>query len=213
MKRPVDIRLYLVTDSQLSRPSSIEKTVAAAVAGGVTCVQLREKQTATRDFIDLARRLLDLLKPADVPLIINDRVDVVLASGADGVHLGQKDMPFPEARRILGPEAQIGLSVETFDQALEAESWDVDYIAASPVFPTPTKKDTARPWGLDGLRLLRKQTKHRIVAIGGIDANNAGSVLEAGADGIAVVSAICAASDPEHAARQLRKIIDLYSRK
>ncbi len=208
MKRSPDYGLYLVTDRALAAPKTIEETVAAAIGGGVSMVQLREKEISTRDFLLLARRLLTILRPAGVPLIINDRLDVALAAGADGVHLGQSDLPGREARRIMGPSAIIGLSVETMKQLQEAEELDLDYLAASPVFATSTKTDTAPPWGLAGLAALQSQTNLPIIAIGGINQTNAEAVLLAGADGVAVVSAICAADDPQAAARSLRAIID-----
>jgi thiamine-phosphate pyrophosphorylase len=203
-----DPRLYLVTDSGLAQNRPLEEVVAAAVRGGVTAVQLREKEASTREFISLACRLKDVLTELGVPLIINDRVDVALAAGAAGVHLGRSDMGYDDARRLLGPGSVIGISVETLEQAYEAEPWDVAYIAASPVFPTPTKKNTGPAWGLEGLRRLRSASRHRIVAIGGVNETNAADVMSAGADGIAVVSAVMAAENPETAARRLREIID-----
>ena len=202
--------LYLVTDRSLSLGRPLEEIVDAAVRGGVSAVQLREKTASTAEFVSFALRLHARLKPNRIPLIINDRVDIALASGADGVHLGQDDMPYGEARRLLGPRAIIGLSVETEDQALEAEPLDVDYLGVSPIFPTPTKTDTKTPWGLEGLRRLRERSRHSLIAIGGINAANARVVIEAGADGLAVVSAICSAADPERAARSLRDIVDRY---
>ena len=203
----IDWRLYLVTDRRLAAPRAIEDVVAAAVRGGVTAVQLREKDCTTREFVALARRLKQIVAPAGVPLIVNDRVDVALAAGADGVHLGQSDMDCREARRLLGPNAIVGLSVETLEQAKEAATLPVDYLGAGPIFPTATKADAARAWGLDRLAVLRGQTAQTLVAIGGIDASNARQAIGAGADGIAVVSAICGARDPEGAARQLRAIL------
>lgn len=202
--------LYLVTDRGLIGDRSLEEVVLGAVRGGVTMVQLREKEASTREFIDLARRLLERLRPLGVPLIINDRVDVALAVGADGVHIGQQDMPYPIARRLLGPKAIIGLSVETLEELQEAEAYDVDYLGISPVFPTPTKPDTRGAWGLEGLREARRRSRHKLVAIGGIGPHNVRQVLEAGAHGIAVVSAICADPDPEEAAGLLRKEIDRF---
>lgn len=208
VNRKFDYGLYLVTDRALAAPRTIEEVVTAANLGGVSVVQLREKDTSTRDFLLLARRLLAILRPAGIPLIINDRLDVALAAGADGVHLGQSDLPGREARQIMGSKAIIGLSVETMEQAKEAAELDIDYLAASPVFATPTKTDTAPPWGLTGLAALRRETGLPLVAIGGINQANAKAVLMAGADGIAVVSAICAAADPRAAAQALRAIID-----
>ena len=208
MKRPVDCRVYLVTDRQLAGPRPIEDLVGAAVRGGVTAVQFREKACGTREFVELARRLKALLVPLGVPLIINDRVDVALAAGADGVHIGQSDMDPRDARALLGPHAILGLSVETMEQAREAESLDLDYLGVSPIFPTLTKPDTAPAWGLAGLRSLRAASRHVLVGIGGITAANAAEVIGAGADGVAVVSAICAAPDPESASREIRRALD-----
>lgn len=201
-------RLYLVTDRGLMGDQPIETVVEDAVIGGVTIVQLREKDCEQADYIEIAQKLKELLIPYHVPLIINDSVDVARTAGADGVHLGQSDTPAAEAREALGPDAIIGISVNTMADVLAAEDLPVNYIAASPVFPTPTKTDTAEPWGLSGLREIKKRTKHPVVAIGGINVSNAAQVIEAGADGVAVVSAICAAKNPEAAARHLRDIVE-----
>jgi thiamine-phosphate pyrophosphorylase len=212
MKSAADFGLILVTDRTLAGDRPLEEVVRKAVRGGVSIVQLREKACSTREFVVLARRLLEFLRPAGVPLIINDRVDVALAAGADGVHLGRTDMAFGDARRLLGPEAIIGLSVENLTDIAVAEETDADYFAASPVFATPTKTDAGAPWGIEGLQWLRGLTKHTLVAIGGLGVSNAAAVFDAGADGIAVVSAICAAPDPEAAARHLREIADAHRR-
>jgi thiamine-phosphate pyrophosphorylase len=204
----LDFGLMLVTDRALAAGRSLEDIVDAAVRGGVTVVQLREKDRPTREFLEIARRLRTRLDRSGIPLIVNDRVDVALAAGAAGVHLGQDDLPVAEARRLLGPKAIIGLSVETPEQAAAAEAWDVSYLGVSPVFATPTKTDTKTPWGLEGLRRLRGLSRITLVAIGGVNASNASGVLAAGADGLAVVSAVCAAPDPERAARRLREIVD-----
>jgi len=208
MKPTADWSLYLVTDRPLSLGRPIDEIVRAAVDGGVTAVQLREKECSTREFIALARELKGLLAPRGVPLLINDRVDVALASGADGVHIGQSDMAYRDARMLLGPDALIGLSVETSQQAAEAADWDCDYLGVGPIFPTATKSDAAPAWGLDSLAGLRRTSRHALVAIGGINASNAASIAAAGADGIAVVSAICSAPDPRAAAADLRTIIE-----
>lgn len=206
MKRE-DLTLYLVTDRGLAGEKAIEDIVKEAVEGGVTMVQLREKDIATRDFIALALRLKEVLKPYAVPLIINDRVDVALASDAEGVHIGQSDMPYAMARTLLGPSKIIGLSVENFDQIEEANSLDVDYIGVSPVFATPTKTDTAAPFGLDGLRRAVRMSVHPTVAIGGMNERTAADVMACGTDGIAVVSAIVCAPDPEESSKKLLQII------
>ena len=213
MNEAFDFGLYLVTDRNLAGSRSLESVIEAAIRGGVTAVQLREKNLPTREFIALARRVRNVAEPRGIPLIINDRLDVALAVGAEGVHLGPQDIPYEDARRILGRGAIVGISVEDAAQAAKAEEWDVDYLGVSPVFPTPTKTDTAAAWGLDGLRRLRKHSRHVLIAIGGINDSNAGQVLDAGADGLAVVSAVCAAVAPEAAARRLRKILDLHRAK
>lgn len=202
-----ELSLYLVTDSVLAGDRNMEDIVREAVEGGVTMVQLREKSLDTRSFIDRALRLKKLLAPYGVPLIINDRVDVALASDADGVHIGQSDMPYSMARAILGPDKIIGLSVENMDQVSEANGLDVDYIGVSPVFATPTKTDTAEPFGLDGLQRAVRMSVHPAVAIGGMNAGTVREVISTGVDGIAVVSAIVCAASPREASRELMRII------
>lgn len=197
------LRLYLVTDRGLAGDRDIEDIVRMSVEGGATMVQLREKSIGTREFIELALRLKKALEPYAVPLIINDRVDVAMASGADGVHIGQSDMPYAMARRLLGPDKIIGLSVEDFSQIEEANLLDVDYIGVSPVFSTPTKTDTAAPFGLDGLRKAVAMSVHPAVAIGGMNLSTAADVIRTGVDGIAVVSAIVCAADPCKASQEL----------
>ena len=203
-----DLRLYLVTDSRLAAGRPLEAIVEAAVRGGVTAVQLREKGAPTSVLIEKAKRLGAILSPFGVPLIVNDDVEAARAAGAAGVHLGRADCPIEEARRVLGAGAIIGLSVETRKQAAAADALDVDYYGVSPIFPTPTKTDTGPSWGIEGLRALKKLTRRPLVAIGGINAANAAAVMRAGADGLAVVSAIMAAPDPGAAAGELCRIID-----
>lgn len=204
--KPEQLRLYLVTDRPLSLGRDLDWIVAEAVRGGTTMVQLREKDADTRDFVALGLKLKELLSPFGVPLLINDRIDVALAVDADGVHIGQSDMPYAIARRLLGPDRIIGLSVETMDEVEEANGLDVDYVAVSPVYGTPTKTDTAEPFGLEGLRKAAALSRHPVVAIGGMNKSTAADVFAAGADGIAVVSAICSAPDPCMATRQLLEI-------
>lgn len=201
------LRLYLVTDRPLSLGRPIEEIVREAVEGGVTMVQLREKECPTGEFVALARSLKATLAPLGVPLIINDRVDVALAADADGVHIGQSDMPYEDARRLMGPNKIIGLSVENFNDLERANSLDVDYVGISPVYGTPTKCDTAEPFGLEGLRKAVAKSLHPTVAIGGMNSSTIGEVMAAGADGVAVVSAICSAPSPRKAAQELKDII------
>ena len=200
------LRLYLVTDRPLCLGRELEWIVSEAVKGGVTMVQLREKDANTREFVALGLRLKELLAPLGVPLIINDRIDVALAVDADGIHIGQSDMPYEIARRLLGPGKIIGLSVENIDEVIRANALDVDYIAVSPVYGTPTKTDTAEPFGLEGLRRAVELTRHPVVAIGGMNERTAADVFAAGADGIAVVSAICSAPDPAAASHCLASL-------
>ena len=202
-----DYSLYLVTDRRLSLGRSTVEVVAAAVSGGVTCVQLREKHCSTREFLEEARRVRELLVGTGVPLIINDRLDVALAVAADGVHLGQNDMHISDARRLVGERLVIGISAESVADAIRAEAEGADYIGVSPVFTTPTKVDTAPPLGLEGLREIRRAVSLPLVAIGSIRHDNAAEVLRAGADGLAVVSAIVSAPCPRTAAAALRQQI------
>ncbi len=200
---PIDYSLYLVTDRALAGERTTLEIVRAAVAGGVTCVQIREKACSTREFIAEAAAVLDFLRPRGVPLIINDRVDVALGIGADGVHLGQKDMPLAMTRAMIGAKMIVGISAESVDDAVAAHAGGADYVSASPVFTTPTKTDTAPALGLEGLAAIRRQVALPLVAIGGIHRGNAAAVIRSGADGLAVVSALNAAPDPAQAAREI----------
>ncbi len=204
----LDLTLYLVTDRTLAKGRGLNDIVRAAVAGGVSCVQLREKQCSTRQFIDLARSLRSTLQSMNIPLIINDRLDIALAIEADGVHLGQDDMEIRDARKLVPAGFIIGISAESLEDAIRAEWEGADYIGISPVFQSGTKTDTACPLGLTGVKLIRSAVKMPIVGIGGINRENAASVISAGADGIAVVSAIVSADDPQHAAGELRQICE-----
>ncbi|TXL71709.1 thiamine phosphate synthase [Vineibacter terrae] len=198
------MRLYLVADPAFAGTRRLPDIVAAAVRGGVTMVQLRDKGDHVGRFVQEARAVRQVLEGTGVPLIINDRVDVAHAIGADGVHLGQRDLPVRDARRLLGREAIIGLSIEQAAQLAHADLAAVDYLGAGPVFATATKPDAAPPLGLDGLAAIRTACGLPVVAIGGLSLDNAAGVIAAGADGIAVVSAVMAAHDVTHAAAQLR---------
>lgn len=202
---PDCLRLYLVTDRSLSLGRTLSDVVAAAVQGGVTCVQLREKDASTQDFYAQAMLLKELLQPLGIPLIINDRIDVALACKAEGVHLGQIDMPVQVARQLLPADIFIGWSVESMEDVLRSAHLPLDYLGVSPVFDTSTKKDIHQPWGLDGLRAVRAQSGLPLVAIGGIHPHNASDVVRAGAHGLAVVSAICSADNPTVAAQTLKQ--------
>lgn len=204
----IDYSLYLVTDRGLARGRSNLEIVTAAVIGGATVVQLREKECSTLEFIEQALSIKAFLKTRHIPLIINDRVDVAQAVEADGVHLGQTDMPLDTAKDILGDTMIIGISAECLEDAITAEKGGADYLGISPIYATPTKNDTAPALGLEGLRKIRKAVRLPLVGIGGLNRNNADEVIRNGADGVAVVSAIVAADNPEVAARELKKLIN-----
>lgn len=208
MNKPIDWSLYLVTDRELCMGRSLVEVVEASVQGGVSVVQLREKDISTREFVELGKTLLKILRPKNVPLIINDRLDVTLAIGADGLHIGQSDLHYHDARKLLGEKFLLGLSVENREQVHEAKDWDLSYMALSPLFSTPTKTDTAPPWGLEGLKEIRKEISCPLVVIGGINMKNASEVINAGADSLAIVSAICSAPSPYEASKEFRSVFN-----
>lgn len=211
MRRSPDLTLYLVTDTELSRPRPVADVVRAAVAGGVTAVQVRDKRASRRDLLALTRAVQAAVADRpDVPVVVNDAVDVALLAGADGVHVGQEDLPAAEVRTLLGPDRLLGLSVESaadLDAALALPAGTVDVVGLSPVWATPTKPEAGPGLGLDRTRELTAAAHGGgllAVAIGGIGAARAASVASTGVDGICVVSDICAAADPEASARRLR---------
>ncbi|AFM26334.1 thiamine phosphate synthase [Desulfomonile tiedjei] len=203
MTDPSTWHVYLVTDRSFSLGRSTLEVVEAAVSGGVSAVQLREKDLCTRDFYREGVQLREFLRSHRVPLIINDRIDIALALDADGVHMGQEDMPLSRARQILGPDRIIGISINELDQITDESVELADYLAISPVFSTPTKPDATAPWGLEGVKKVRSLTNLPLVAIGSIKLQNAREVVLAGSDCIAVVTAITAAPDIAGATRQL----------
>ncbi|MGF1725372.1 thiamine phosphate synthase [Photobacterium nomapromontoriensis] len=195
-------RLYLVTDDQQDL-ATLKWVVEQAVAGGVTMVQVREKQGDIRVFIERALAVKALLQGTGVPLIINDRVDVALAIDADGVHLGQSDMPAATARQLIGDHKILGLSIEDEQQLIEAESLPVDYLGLSAIFSTPTKANIKKEWGITGLAKAVRESSFPIVAIGGINPSNLDAIIATEVDGVALVSAICHAASPRQAASDL----------
>ncbi len=202
--RPLpDLSAYLVLDPDLCADFGMIETARAAVAGGVGAVQLRHKRASTAERIELGRALQAALAGTGAAMIVNDDVEAARALDADGLHIGQTDMPPAKARAAIGPRMVLGLSVETEAQARELDPRLVDYAGASPVFGTPTKADHALPVGIEGLRRMVACCPVPVVAIGGLGARHARDVIVAGAAGLAVVSAICGQPDPEAAARAL----------
>jgi thiamine-phosphate pyrophosphorylase len=207
MTRPFDLSVYLITDRVLSGARGVLETVEAAIAGGATMVQLRDPEAKTRALVEEARAIRLLTRRASVPFIVNDRVDVVLAAGADGVHVGQADMTVADVRALIGPEPILGLSITSEADLGISDFRGVDYLGVGPVFQTSTKPDAAPPINVGGLEAIARRTKVPIVAIGGIHAGNAVDAIAAGARGVAVVSAICAAPDAEAATRELLEVV------
>jgi thiamine-phosphate pyrophosphorylase len=198
--------LCLVTDDKQDLVT-LKNVVREAVAGGVTMVQLREKHRDIRYFIETALAVKAILQGSGVSLIINDRIDVALAVDADGVHLGQSDMPADIARLLLGKDKLLGLSVENEQQLMEAESLPVDYLGLSAIFATPTKTNIKKEWGIEGLANAVAQSSLPIVAIGGIDVTNFKAIIATDVAGVALVSAICNAKSPQNAARKFRELM------
>lgn len=203
MPSPSVYRLCLVTDRMMLGARALVDVVGAAVHGGVTMVQLREKLGSGRAFLEHAQALKALLAGTGVPLIINDRADIALAVDADGVHVGQADLPVEVVRAMIGPGKLIGLSITDAAQMAGADADAADYLGVGPVHPQTTKGDASPPLGLGGFATLRRMTRKPVLAIGGVKATDAPMLMEEGAAGLAVVSAIMGAPDPEAAAREL----------
>lgn len=198
-----DPTLYVITDRAIGRGRPLEDLVAAAVLGGATAIQFRDKTQPARAMLEAGRRLMEITRPAGVSLIVNDRVDVALALDADGVHVGGDDIPVAEARRILGPRKIVGASAATVAEARQAEADGADYVGVGSIFPTASKPDAGEAIGTAALGPIKAAVAIPVVAIGGIDHSNAGDAIRAGADGIAVISAVMGADDAEEAARGL----------
>ncbi|HTW98402.1 MAG TPA: thiamine phosphate synthase [Acidimicrobiales bacterium] len=209
--RPLDLSLYLVADVASCAAAGVAATVGAAVRGGVGAVQLRDPHASGRQLYELAVELVAQLAGSPAAFFVDDRLDVARAAGADGVHLGQHDLPAEAARAAAGPDLLIGWSVTDPDEAAAAGRFPegtLDYLGVGPVFPTTTKRDAAAPIGVAGLAAICHSSALPCIAIGGIDVATVGPVLEAGASGIAVVAAICGAPDPRAASLRLRAEID-----
>lgn len=201
----IDYSLYLVADADYAAGRDLAALVEAAVAGGVTVVQLRAKSLAGGPFVELGFEIAKRLAGKGIPLLVNDRLDIALACGASGAHLGQEDMPVPLARRLLGPAATIGVSVNTPEEARRAEREGADYVGAGPAYATTTKETALPVLGPEGIGRVRRATRLPVVAIGGISPGNAAEIRMAGADGVAVVSAVLGAPNAQRAAEELLK--------
>ncbi|MGE5753688.1 MAG: thiamine phosphate synthase [Deltaproteobacteria bacterium] len=205
---PTRWRLYVITDERLGRGRSHLQIAEAAIRGGADVVQLRDKAASSRRLYDIALQLRRLTREAEVPFVVNDRLDVAMAADADGVHIGREDLPASVVRRILGPVKILGVSAETVEEAVAAERDGADYLGVGPVFEARgTKADAGEPLGLDLIARIRRECRLPIVAIGGIHAENARLVRDAGADAAAVISAVVSADDVAEAARLLKYVL------
>ena len=209
----IDLRLYALVDPDTSGGREFDELAELVVGGGATLVQLRDKHGDTGVLVERARALKTALAPFGVPLLINDRVDVALACGAEGVHVGQTDMAVADARRLLGRNALIGLSIKTEEQAQGAPLDLLDYVGIGGVFTTTSKTTGTAPIGIDGLARVAGIIRSRaqdfpVCAIAGITAENASQTIAAGADGVAVISALSLAADPKAAAAKMRAVVD-----
>jgi thiamine-phosphate pyrophosphorylase len=207
MKPALKYDLYIITDEMIGRGKTHAEIARLAIAGGADAIQLRDKSCSSREMVRIGRVIRGITRRSSVLFIINDRLDVALTCGADGVHLGQGDMRTDVARQIAPPGFIIGVSVSTVDDALRAERDGADYVALSPVFSTGTKSDAGPGQGLEVLREIRRNVSVPVIAIGGIRRENIRDVIAAGADGVAVISAVVGAADITPAARELKNLI------
>lgn len=208
----VDFRLYLITDRQQTAGRELPAVVAAALAGGARCIQLREKDLASRQLFDLARELRRLTREYGARLLINDRIDVALAAEADGVHLGINSLPLGEARRILGPGRLIGYSAHSSAEALRAEQDGADFVTFGPVYHTPSKAAYGAPQGLERLSETARSLAIPVFALGGVKKTSISEVMAAGCHGVALISAIIGAADPAEATNELLGTIESHAR-
>lgn len=199
----IDYSLYLVTDRYLVGNKDFFESVRRALDGGVTLVQIREKNVSSKEFYQIALEVQKITREYNVPLIVNDRLDIALAIDADGLHIGQKDLPIEVARKILGKDKILGYSVSNREEAVYGEKMGADYLGAGAVFPTGSKKDIGEPIGIEGLKRIKESVRIPVVAIGGVGMDNLEKVKETGVDGIAVISAILSREDTYKAAKEL----------
>jgi thiamine-phosphate diphosphorylase len=202
-----DLSLYVITDRAIGRDRPLEDVVAAAIRGGATMIQLREKVWPAGRVVEVGRRLMAITKPAGIPMIVNDRADIALAIEADGVHVGRDDLPVADARRLVGPEKIVGTSAGTVAEAVQAEADGADYVGIGSIFGTTSKSDAGEAVGPEILAQVRAAVRIPIVAIGGVTHANAAEAIHSGAHGVAVISAVVGADDVREAARRLAEII------
>ncbi|SHM19101.1 thiamine-phosphate diphosphorylase [Caldanaerovirga acetigignens] len=201
----IDYSLYAITERSYIGKRNLVDAVEEAIKAGITVLQLREKDITSREFYHLALQLRELTKAYRIPFIINDRVDIALAVDADGVHVGQEDLPADVVRKIIGKEKILGVSAKTIEEAIKAENDGADYLGVGAIFPSPTKP-SSEAIGLEGLKRIKSNVKIPVVAIGGITKDNAGEVIEAGADGISCISSIFSGDITENV-RALKKVV------
>jgi len=205
-------KFHVITDTLIQNRFSHVELAEMALAGGADTIQFRSKSGKIRELIETATQMKALCKEAGVPLIINDRVDIALAVGADGVHLGQDDFPIPLARKLLGPAAIIGSSAGNMEEALKCLSDGADYIGSGPVYGTDSKPDAGKPTGVENIRIIAAEIPLPIIAIGGITDPDINELLGAGAHGVAVISAVCLDDNPEAAARRFCAALKGYGK-
>jgi thiamine-phosphate pyrophosphorylase len=208
MLEATDLLLYLCTDRILALGRPIALAVEEAIAGGVTMVQLREKEASSREFYEIAREIQVITRRHHIPLVINDRLDIALAVGAEGLHIGQSDLPLNEARRLAGKTMFFGVSASTVEQAVEAERGGADYLGVGAVYPTGSKADAGDAIGLEEFAKICAAVKIPVVGIGGINAGNLSALMQTGARGIAVISAILSQPNIREAAQVLRNTLE-----
>ncbi len=212
MKRNLDLSVYMITDPDLCGVRGVVDTVRDAIAGGLSVVELRDSASRTGALVDQARAIAALAHAAGIKFVVSDRVDVALAVGADGVHLGHGDMAPADARKLIGHQRLLGLSVTEETELDTVDAKVVDYLVVGPTYQSLVKPDAALPIAVGGLAEIKAHTRLPVVAIGGLHAGNAGDVVSAGADGVAVVSAICSAVDPATAVREIREVVEAARR-
>lgn len=209
----MNYELYIITDQRISHGKSHPEVAAAAISGGATVIQFRDKEIRNSEAIEVCYKIHKLTRGKGIPFIVNDRVEVARAVDAEGVHLGQEDMSFSSARKILGKEKIIGVSVETVGQAIKATKGGADYLGVGPIYPTATKVDAGEALGVARLREIKKAVNLPVVAIGGINEDNLEEVLKAGADGVAIISAVVFAPDITQACRKLKNKIEYIKKR